>query len=754
MKPYILHLSNPAVNWENVTPTGSGKLGLALYGRVGTEQLRFNEETIWSGGPMNTKVEGYREILEKTRALYLADHEWEADQYATEAMKDCFFRIHSYEYAGEVTVQLHEDDACENYRRDLNLTHGVGAVCYDKDGVSYRREVFCSHPAGLACARFTATAPFAARIAFRRENIDRLTYQRDHLTALCHTAVGSNAFTLTTRIVTDGNTAADALGITVADATYVILYTAIATAFRHDDMTSAIAAMLSGSDSGWDALLAEHIADFSAIMERTDITFDPEDDALSDMPVSARLERLKNDPDAEDASLISLYYQFGKYLLVSSSREDSLPANLQGVWSEGISAPWNADYHTNINLQMNYWPAEEAGLSESVSSLFGYMNDYLLPGGKRVAAENYGARGMVVHHISDIYGFAAAGDGIWGLWPVGGAWLAFHMWEHYLYTGDRGFLRDTAYEYIRSCALFFFDTLFDDGHGGLLSGPSTSPENTYYVEVNGEKKRVYLAVSPTMDTEIIGGLLRFYAETEDILAIHPEDGEKAREMAARLPALRVGKYGQLMEWRKDYEEAEPGHRHISHAFALYPAAQITRDTPELYAAIRTTLERRLSSGGGHTGWSRAWLINLFARLRSGEDTYENIRALFTKSTLPNLWDTHAPFQIDGNFGGTAGIGEMVMQSHEGFISLLPALSEKLANGSFTGLRARGQKTVSASWKNGVVESISITEAGGVHTTVEVPCAGVYTADDGTEYPTVNGRITIDSTADTVVLHRA
>ena len=748
MNPYILHLANPAVNWENVTPTGSGRLGMAVYGHVATEQLRF----IWSGSPMNTKVEGYREILDKTRALYLADHEWEADQYANEAMKDCFFHIQSYEYAGEVTVALHDDDACENYRRDLNLTHGVAAVCYDKDGVSYRREAFCSHPAGLACARFTATAPFAAKIAFRRENLDRLTYQRDHLTALCHTAVGDNKFTLTTRVVTDGRTSADAHGIAVSDATYVILYTAIATAFRYDDMTSAIAAMLSKSEAGWDALVQAHIADFSAIMERTDIRLG--DDSLDDMPLDKRLERLKNDPDAEDAALVSLYYQFGKYLLVSSSREDSLPANLQGVWSEGLRAPWNSDYHTNINLQMNYWPAEEAGLTESVTSLFGYMNDYLLPGGKRVAEENYGARGMVVHHISDIYGFAAAGDGIWGLWPVGGAWLAFHMWEHYLYTGDKEFLRDTAYEYIRQCALFFFDTLFEDGHGGLLSGPSTSPENRYLVDVNGEKKEVYLAVSPTMDTEIIGGLLRFYAEAEDILGLHPEDAKTAREMADKLPPLTVGKYGQLMEWRKDYEEAEPGHRHISHAFGLYPAAQITRDTPELYAAIRTTMERRLASGGGHTGWSRVWLINLFARLRDGEGTYDNIRALFTKSTLPNLWDTHAPFQIDGNFGGTAGIGEMVLQSHEGFLSLLPALSDKLSSGSFTGLRARGQKTVSAEWKNGVVESFSVTAKGGVHTTVEVPNDGVYTADDGTEYPTVGGRITIDTAADTIVLRRA
>lgn len=752
MKSYILHLTNPAVNWENVTPLGSGRQGLALYGHVGCEQLRYNEETIWSGGPMNTKVEGYKESIDHIRALFLADREPEADAYANEQMKDFFFRIQSYEYAGEVTVQLHEDDRCENYRRDLDLNHGIAAICYDRDGVSYRREAFCSHPAGLACTRFTANASFHAKIAYRRENIDRLTYQKEHLTALCHTAQGENRFTLTTRIVTDGKTAADAQGITVTDATYICLYTAIVTAFRYDDMASAAAALLSHSDAGWDALLYAHLADFSEIMERCDISLG--DDSLDEIPVNERLERLKNDPDAQDAALISLYYQFGKYLLVSSSREDSLPANLQGVWSEGLTAPWNSDYHTNINLQMNYWPAEEAALSESVTSLFTYMNDYLLPGGKRVASENYGARGMVVHHISDIYGFAAAGDGLWGLWPVGGAWLAYHMWEHYLYTEDVVFLRNTAYEYIRECALFFFDTLFDDGHGGLLSGPSTSPENRYLVDVNGEKKEVYLAVSPTMDTEIIGGLLRFYAKTEEILGIHPEDGKTAMEMAEKLPPLQVGKYGQLMEWRKDYDEIEIGHRHISHAFALYPAAQITRDTPELYAAIRKTLERRLSAGGGHTGWSRAWLINLFARLRSGEDTYQNLRALFTKSTLPNLWDTHAPFQIDGNFGGAAAIGEMVMQSHEGFISLLPALPTELANGSFTGLRARGKKIVSAAWENGVVTTFSVTQNGGVHTTIELPGDGVYTAEDGTEYTTENAKLTLDTAADTIVLHRA
>lgn len=752
MQSYILHLRNPAVNWENVTPLGSGRQGMALYGHVGCEKIRLNEETVWAGGPMNTKREGYRERLDTIRRLFLEDREAEAQIYGEQHMEDDFFRLKSYEYAGELTVALHTDDACENYTRDLDLNRGLAVISYEKDGISYKREAFASHPAGLLCNRFSASAPFDAKIAFHRENTDRITCQKEHLTALCHTAVGENYFTSTTRIVTDGTVSTNVEEIAVNSATYICLYTAIATAFRYDDMASASAALLSHADDGWDALRAAHIADFSAIMERSDIVLG--DNSLDDMPVNQRLERLKNDPNAEDAALISLYYQFGKYLLISSSREDSLPANLQGIWSEGLEAPWNSDYHTNINLQMNYWHAEEAGLSESTAALFHYMNAYLMPGGKKVAAESYGARGLVVHHINDIYGFAAPGDAlIYGMWPLGGAWLAYHMWEHYLYTEDLNFLRDTAYTYIREAALFFFDTLFEDGHGGLLSGPSMSPENSYYVTRDGKKQSVSLAVSPTMDTEIIGGLLRFYAEAEKLLGIHPEDGEQARAMADRLPPLQVGKYGQLMEWRKDYEEVEPGHRHISHAFALYPAAQITRSTPELYEAMRKTLGRRLASGGGHTGWSRAWLINLFARLRSGEEVYDNIRALFTKSTLPNLWDTHTPFQIDGNFGGAAGIGEMLMQSHEGFISLLPALSHRLANGSFSGLRARGKKTVSAVWENGVITDFSITQEGGVHTIVELPTDGTYTDDNGVSYTTVDGKLTLSSTDTVILLHR-
>ena len=412
-------------------------------------------------------------------------------------------------------------------------------------------------------------------------------------------AVGGTEFWVRVKVKTDGELKSDGEYLVVSGAKRTEYYIAIGVGYVPEL-----------PECDYDSLKKEAADDFASLMGRSDITLHGEgSDELDSLPVNRRIERLIADESLCDAGLVALYFEFGKYLLVGSSRRGTLPANLQGVWNGYINAPWNNDYHTNINLQMNYWHAEVANLAECAEPLFDYMNKYLLESGRETARVNYRCRGTVVHHLSDIYGFTAPADGLWGLWPLGGAWLCINMWEHYLYSGDNDYLRNVAYEYIRDSARFFLDYMFEDKDGRLLSGPSTSPENRYFCE----GKPSFLCLSPTMDIEIIGCLLRMYIETEDILGINPDWADEARAALGKMPPLKIGKYGQLMEWMEDWDEPEPGHRHISHMFALYPDSAISDKTPEFYAAARKTLERRLANGGGHTGWSCAWLICLFAR---------------------------------------------------------------------------------------------------------------------------------------------
>lgn len=719
MNNYILHLENPGESWDNCSPIGNGSSGMMISGGITKDILTLNEETIWSENIEGKSFDNLSEKIAHIRSLFIDEKPFEATEWISNEIGK-YPRIRSYEYAGRLLISQHADDACTEYKRDLDLQNGVCTVSYVKNSTAYKREYFASMTNGLLCAKYTATSKFDVTITYERENIISASFRNDGIKCIAVTAEGDHKFALGLKILTDGTRYAHDGAIQIENATYAEVYTAICTEFKRSDYAEATEEMLRDAERGWDTLLAETKRIFSTYMSRSDITLNG-DPALENMPVDQRLERLKNDPSAQDPALIALYWQFGKYMLIASSAGlATLPANLQGVWSDGLEAPWNADYHTNINLQMNYWHAEQANISDCTKPLFSYMTDFLLPGGKKAAKDIYNTRGMVVHHLSDIYEFAAIADGPWGIWPQGGTWLAYHLWEHFLYTRDEKFLRDTAYEFIHECALFWIDNLFEGKDGFLHTGPSASPENVFYVgDPTVDSRTSCATISPTMDVEIVGGLLDFYCEMEDILCMDPDTAKTAKKKRARMLPLRIGKYGQLMEWIHDYEEFEPGHRHISHAFALYPAAQINRNTPELYKAIEVTLDRRLASGGGHTGWSRAWLINLFARLRNGEKTYENIRALLTKSTLPNLFDTHPPFQIDGNFGGAAGIGEMLMQSHEDCISLLPAMPGILSEGSFRGLRARGGLEISADWQDGRVTHIEITPDSPREVTVEL-----------------------------------
>lgn len=705
MNKHIITLKTPAEDWEHASPIGGGSFGAMLFGGTDTEKIYLSEETIWAGEERDTTIKDFPERINTLRQMYLDGKVTEIDSWAEEHLGEGIERIQSMEYAGVISIDFKDKSPVTDYKRELILNDGVAEISYNKNGNKITETAFSSYSAEITGIKLHSVSPIDFSIKYERENIESVTFLNDLLLIRAKTACGKHRFAVGIKIETEADFSYDGEKIEVTGSVDTNLFISIATEFNFNNRFEEFCLEAINDADTFEEMKELHSEGFRALFNNSDISFDVSDE-LKKLSTDERIMRLKNDNEADDEGLYALYFAFGKYLLISSSRYDTLPANLQGVWVEKLENPWNSDYHTNINLQMNYWLPEVANISECHLPLFRYMNDYLLESGKKTAKENYNCRGTVLHHLSDIYGFTTPADGIWGVWPMGAAWLSFHMWEHFLFTRDVEFLREAAYDYIHECALFFMDFMFEDKNGYLISGPSMSPENEYYPIKGNTDITATIAFSPTMDIEIIGGTLRNYIAMENILGINEDDKKQAEETLKKLPPLKVGENGCLMEWLEDYEEPEPGHRHISHAFGLYPDNMITEKTPELFEAIKNTLHRRLSFGGGHTGWSRAWLINLFARLKDGKNTYEHLRLLLTKSTHTNLFDVHPPFQIDGNFGGAAGVAESLIQSHEGYISLLPAVKDGLS-GSFTGLKARGDITVSADFKDSKITSFSL-----------------------------------------------